>query len=90
MSFGKFKIYEVLEELKKCKSLQMNFEGIEYNGKDMLKIIGRVQEEKEIYEFEKNLIKNNRFFYLNHDYIKKQENGYEFQIDIGVKNENNK
>lgn len=90
MSFGKFKIYEVLEELKKCKSLQMNFEGIEYNGKDMLKIIGKAQEEKEIYEFEKNVLKNSRFFYLNHDYIKKQENGYEFQIDIGVKNENNK
>lgn len=90
MSFGKFKISEVLEELKKCKSLQMNFEGIEYNGKDMLKIIGKAQEEKEIYEFEKNVLKNSRFFYLNHDYIKKQENGYEFQIDIGVKNENNK
>ncbi|WP_304159232.1 hypothetical protein [Fusobacterium ulcerans] len=90
VSFGKFKIYEVLEELKKCKPSQMNFEGIEYNGKGMLKIIGKVQEEKEVYEFEKNILKNNRFFYLNHDYIKKQENGYEFQIDIGVKNENNK
>lgn len=90
MSFGKFKMYEALEELKKCKSSQMNFEGIEYNGKDILKIIGKAQEEKDIYEFEKNILKNNRFFYLNHDYIKKQENGYEFQIDIGVKNENSK
>lgn len=90
ISFGKFKMYEALEELKKCKSSQMNFEGIEYNGKDILKIIGKAQEEKDIYEFEKNILKNNRFFYLNHDYIKKQENGYEFQIDIGVKNENSK
>lgn len=89
MNFGKFKIYEVLEELKKCKSSQINFEGIEYNGKDKLKIIGKSLEEKDIYEFEKAILKNNNFIHLNHDYIKKQQNEYEFQMDIGVKNENN-
>lgn len=90
MNFGKFKMYEVLEELKKCKSPQIYFDGLEYDGKNILKVIGRATEEKEIYEFEKNILKNNNFFYLNHDYIKKQEYDYEFQMDIGVKNERNK
>ncbi len=90
MNFGKFKMYEILEELKKCKSSQIYFVGLEYDGKNTLKVIGRAAEEKEIYEFEKNILKNNDFFYLNHDYIKKQEYDYEFQMDIGVKNERNK
>ncbi|MDU1911004.1 hypothetical protein [Fusobacterium sp.] len=90
MDFGRFKMYEILEELKKCKSSQIYFDGIEYDGKNTLKIIGKAAAEKEIYEFEKNILKNNNFFYLNHDYIKKQEYGYEFQMDIGVKNEGNK
>lgn len=90
MNFGKFKMHEVLEELKKCKSPQIYFDGLEYDGKNILKVIGRATEEKEIYEFEKNILKNNDFFYLNHDYIKKQEYDYEFQMDIGVKNERNK
>lgn len=90
MNFGKFKIYEILEELKKCKSSQIYFDGLEYDGKNILKVIGRATEEKEIYEFEKNILKNNNFFYLNHDYVKKQEYDYEFQMDIGVKNERNK
>lgn len=90
MNFGKFKMYEVLEELKKCKSPQIYFDGLEYDGKNILKVIGRATEEKEIYEFEKNILKSNNFFYLNHDYIKKQEYDYEFQMDIGVKNERNK
>lgn len=90
MNFGKFKMHEVLEELKKCKSPQIYFDGLEYDGKNILKVIGRATEEKEIYEFEKNILKNNNFFYLNHDYIKKQEYDYEFQMDIGVKNERNK
>ena len=64
--------------------------GDEVYGKNTFKIIGRSQEEKDIYEFEKNILKNSNFFYLNHDYIKKQEYGYEFQMDIGVKNERNK
>ncbi|WP_308008962.1 hypothetical protein [uncultured Fusobacterium sp.] len=90
MNFGKFKMYEILEELKKCKSSQIYFVGLEYDGKNTLKVIGKAAEEKEIYEFEKNILKNNDFFYLNHDYIKKQEYDYEFQMDIGVKNERNK
>lgn len=90
ISFGKFKLSEILNELKKCKPSHIYFNGIEYNGKNTLKIIGRSQEEKDIYEFEKNILKNSNFFYLNHDYIKKQEYGYEFQMDIGVKNERNK
>lgn len=90
MNFGKFKMYEVLEELKKCKSPQIFFDGLEYDGKNILKVTGRTVKEKEIYEFEKNILKNNNFFYLNHDYIKKQEYDYEFQMDIGVKNERNK
>ena len=54
-----------------------------------MKIIGKSLEEKDIYEFEKAILKNNNFIHLNHDYIKKQQNEYEFQMDIGVKNENN-
>ena len=79
MNFGKFKIYEVLEELKKCKSSQINFEGIEYNGKDKLKIIGKSLEEKDIYEFEKAILKNNNFIHLNHDYIKNSKMNMSFK-----------
>ena len=38
---------ELIKELKKCKMPGMNFIEIEYNGKDMLKIVGKAQKEKE-------------------------------------------
>lgn len=87
MSFSNMKMNLLLAELEKCQPDNLIFSTLEYNGKGILKVTGESAEEKNIIELEKNILQSQFFKHLSHDYIKRVENSYLFQFDIGVENE---
>lgn len=80
----KLRIGNLLQQIEKIKPKGLNILNIEFDGKNKLKIIGNSISEEKILKFQEKIIKNSKFKNFNHDYIKFEEEIYNFQLDVEV------
>ena len=80
----KLRIGDLLQQIEKIKPKGLNILNIEFDGKNKLKIIGNSISEEKILKFQEKIIKNSKFKNFNHDYIKFEEEIYNFQLDVEV------
>ena len=80
----KLRIGDLLQQIEKVKPKGLNILNIEFDGKNKLKIIGNSISEEKILKFQEKIIKNSKFKNFNHDYIKFEEEIYNFQLDVEV------
>lgn len=80
----KLRIGNLLQQIEKIKPKGLNILNIEFDGKNKLKIIGNSISEEKILKFQEKTIKNSKFKNFNHDYIKFEEEIYNFQLDVEV------
>ena len=80
----KLRIGNLLQQIEKIKPKGSNILNIEFDGKNKLKIIGNSISEEKILKFQEKIIKNSKFKNFNHDYIKFEEEIYNFQLDVEV------
>lgn len=83
-SFSELKLSKLVEII--YKSGELDFKKIEYGDKT-LTLQGIADSEEDIYNFQNNLMNYKIFKDFNHDFIKLNNNKYEFHIDIEVEYE---
>lgn len=80
----KIKIGDILEKIDEFRPRGVNFLNIEFDGKNKVRLIGNSISKEKILKFQKKIIENSNFKNLNHDYIKFDEEIYNFQLDVEV------
>lgn len=81
--FNTLKLSQLIKDIYSCGNL--NFSSIEY-GDNTLILKGISHSEEDIYKFQNNLLGYKIFKNFNHDFIKLNNNNYEFHIEIEVDN----
>ena len=79
------KFIEILSTIKKITNKNIYINHVEYKGKNKLQIKGISLDDNSLYEFQEKIDKNYIFTNINHDYIKKVDDHFQFQFDVGVK-----
>lgn len=83
-NFNKVKLSQLIKTIYNNESLEIT--SIEY-GDEILTIQGITDFEEDIYKFQNRLLNYKFFKNFNHDFIKLNNNRYEFHIDIEVEDE---
>lgn len=82
--FNSIKLSQLIESI--LKSGDLEFSSLEY-GDGILNLQGVADSEEDIYNFQNNILGYKFFKKFNHDFIKLNNNRYEFHIDIEVEDE---
>lgn len=83
-NFNKVKLSQLIKTIYNNESLEIT--SIEY-GDEILTLQGITDFEEDIYKFQNRLLNYKFFKNFNHDFIKLNNNRYEFHIDIEVEDE---
>lgn len=87
IEFKNLKLSEILNSIDNFKPIGVNILNIELlnlDNKNKIKIIGNSINDKKILNFQEKIINSNKFKNINHDYIRKIGDIYEFQIEAEV------
>lgn len=76
------KVSKLMKIIDEINNFGLEIHSLEFNNNFL--ILGKTQNEKNIYEFEKKLLESTLFKNLNHDYIKYNNNEYEFLLEFEV------
>lgn len=84
IEFKNIKLGSILKNLDEFKPIGLTILNIELNENNRLKIIGNSIDEDKILKFQEKIIESSKFKNLNHDYIKREEEDYSFQLEVEV------
>lgn len=84
IEFKNIKLGSLIKSLDEFKPRGLTILNIELNENNRLKIIGNSINESKILKFQEKIIKSSKFKNLNHDYIKREEEDYSFQLEVEV------
>lgn len=84
IEFKNIKLGSLLKKIAEFKPIGLTILNIELNENNRLKIIGNSIDEEKILKFQEEIIGNSKFKNLNHDYIKREEESYCFQLEVEV------
>lgn len=84
IEFKNIKLNDVLKSIDEFKPKGITILNIELNENNSLKIIGNSIDEIKILRFQEKIIGSTKFKNLNHDYIKREEENYNFQLEVEV------
>lgn len=84
IEFKNIKLGSLLKKIAEFKPIGLIILNIELNENNRLKIIGNSIDEEKILKFQEEIIGNSKFKNLNHDYIKREEESYCFQLEVEV------
>lgn len=84
IEFKNIKLGSLIKSLDEFKPKGLTILNIELNENNRLKIIGNSINESKILKFQEKIIENSKFKNLNHDYIKREEEDYSFQLEVEV------
>ncbi|MFR1675443.1 MAG: hypothetical protein ACLSVP_02010 [Fusobacterium sp.] len=84
IEFKNIKLGSLLKNLDEFKPKGVTILNIELNETNKLKIIGKSINEEKILKFQEKIIESSKFKNLNHDYIKREEEDYSFQLEVEV------
>lgn len=84
IEFKNIKLGSLLKNIDEFKPKGVTILNIELNENNRLKIIGNSIDEEKILKFQEKIIGSSKFKNLNHDYIKKEEESYTFQLEVEV------
>lgn len=84
IEFKNIKLGSLIKSLDEFKPKGLTILNIELNENNRLKIIGNSIDEGKILKFQEKIIESSKFKSLNHDYIKREEEDYSFQLEVEV------
>lgn len=84
IEFKNIKLGSLLKNLDEFKPKGVTILNIELNETNKLKIIGKSINEEKILKFQEKIVEHSKFKNLNHDYIKREEEIYDFQLEVEV------
>jgi hypothetical protein len=84
IEFKNIKLGSLIKSLDEFKPKGLTILNIELNENNRLKIIGNSIDEGKILKFQEKIIESSKFKNLNHDYIKREEEDYSFQLEVEV------
>ena len=84
IEFKNIKLGSLLKNLDEFKPKGVTILNIELNEINKLKIIGKSINEEKILKFQEKIVEHSKFKNLNHDYIKREEEIYDFQLEVEV------
>lgn len=84
IEFKNIKLGSLIKSLDEFKPKGLTILNIELNENNRLKIIGNSINESKILKFQEKIIESSKFKNLNHDYIKRKEEDYSFQLEVEV------
>lgn len=84
IEFKNIKLGSLIKSLDEFKPRGLTILNIELNENNRLKIIGNSIDESKILKFQEKIIESSKFKNLNHDYIKREEEDYSFQLEVEV------
>lgn len=84
IEFKNIKLGSLIKSLDEFKPKGLTILNIELNENNRLKIIGNSIDESKILKFQEKIIESSKFKNLNHDYIKREEENYSFQLEVEV------
>lgn len=84
IEFKNIKLGSLLKNLDEFKPKGVTILNIELNETNKLKIIGKSINEEKILKFQEKIVEHSKFKNLNHDYIKREDEIYDFQLEVEV------
>lgn len=84
IEFKNIKLGSLLKNLDEFKPKGVTILNIELNEINKLKIIGKSINEEKILKFQEKIVEHSKFKNLNHDYIKREDEIYDFQLEVEV------
>lgn len=84
IEFKNIKLGSLLKNLDEFKPKGVTILNIELNETNKLKIIGKSINEEKILKFQEKIVGHSKFKNLNHDYIKREDEIYGFQLEVEV------
>lgn len=84
IEFKNIKLGFLLKTLDEFKPKGVTILNIELNETNKLKIIGKSINEEKILKFQEKIVEHSKFKNLNHDYIKREDEIYDFQLEVEV------
>lgn len=84
IEFKNIKLGSLLKNLDEFKPKGVTILNIELNETNKLKILGKSINEEKILKFQEKIVEHSKFKNLNHDYIKREDEIYDFQLEVEV------